>query len=108
MLGPCLGGLWPPTRLLSGLPSILIFMDLVVRFCGIAKTSLFNTVFLEGVKSALLAANGASSNDSLEDKILPMDREFQPWTEKEKNAAVLVVFIGAALSSASNVPDSTS
>ena len=37
------------------------FMDLVVPFCGSAKTSLHNQVFLEGVKTALLAAKGASS-----------------------------------------------
>lgn len=30
-------------------------------FCGAAKTSLHNQVFLEGVKSALLAALGTSS-----------------------------------------------
>ncbi len=32
------------------------FMDLIVPFCGSAKTSLHNQVFLEGVKSAMLAA----------------------------------------------------
>ncbi|KAL5115476.1 hypothetical protein ACEQ8H_006617 [Pleosporales sp. CAS-2024a] len=32
------------------------FMDLIVPFCGSAKTSLHNQVFLEGVKSTLLAA----------------------------------------------------
>jgi len=37
------------------------FMDLVVPFCGSAKTSLHNQVFLEGVKSALYAAKGTSS-----------------------------------------------
>ncbi|KAF2119886.1 homoserine acetyltransferase family protein [Lophiotrema nucula] len=37
------------------------FMDLVVPFCGAAKTSLHNQVFLEGVKSALYAAKGTSS-----------------------------------------------
>jgi S-formylglutathione hydrolase FrmB len=31
------------------------FMDLTVPFCGSAKTSLHNQVFLEGVKSAMLA-----------------------------------------------------
>ncbi|PYI01799.1 homoserine acetyltransferase, partial [Aspergillus sclerotiicarbonarius CBS 121057] len=31
------------------------FMDLVVPFCGSARTSLHNKVFLEGVKTALLA-----------------------------------------------------
>lgn len=37
------------------------FMDLGVPFCGSAKTSLHNQVFLEGVKSALLAGKGAAS-----------------------------------------------
>jgi homoserine acetyltransferase len=37
------------------------FMDLVVPFCGSAKTSLHNQVFLEGVKSALYAAKSSSS-----------------------------------------------
>ena len=37
------------------------FMDLIVPFCGSAKTSLHNKVFLEGVKSALLAARCDSS-----------------------------------------------
>ncbi|KAJ8116124.1 hypothetical protein OPT61_g2368 [Boeremia exigua] len=37
------------------------FMDLGVPFCGSARTSLHNQVFLEGVKSALYAAKGTSS-----------------------------------------------
>ena len=37
------------------------FMDIGVPFCGSAKTSLHNQVFLEGVKSALYAAIGTSS-----------------------------------------------
>ena len=37
------------------------FMDLIVPFCGSAKTSLHNQVFLESVKSALLAGRGSSS-----------------------------------------------
>jgi homoserine O-acetyltransferase len=36
-------------------------MDLIAPFCGSAKTSLHNQVFLEGVKSALYAAKGTSS-----------------------------------------------
>jgi homoserine O-acetyltransferase len=36
-------------------------MDLIVPFCGSAKTSLHNQVMLEGVKSALFAALGTSS-----------------------------------------------
>jgi pimeloyl-ACP methyl ester carboxylesterase len=37
------------------------FMDLLVPFCGSAKTSPHNQVFIEGVKSALYAAIGTSS-----------------------------------------------
>ncbi|TDZ28512.1 Homoserine O-acetyltransferase [Colletotrichum spinosum] len=37
------------------------FIDICVPFCGAAKTSLHNQVFLEGVKSALLAAKKTSS-----------------------------------------------
>lgn len=37
------------------------FMDLVVPFCGSARTSLHNMVFLEGVKAALLGARGKGS-----------------------------------------------
>jgi homoserine O-acetyltransferase len=40
------------------------FLDICVPFCGSAKTSLHNQVFLEGVKSALLAAKGLSSAGS--------------------------------------------
>jgi hypothetical protein len=36
-------------------------MDLAAPFCGSAKTSLHNQVFLEGVKSALYSAIGTSS-----------------------------------------------
>jgi homoserine O-acetyltransferase len=37
------------------------FMDMIVPFCGSAKTSLHNQVMLEGVKSALYAAKGTYS-----------------------------------------------
>ncbi|KAI7161954.1 homoserine O-acetyltransferase [Hortaea werneckii] len=37
------------------------FMDLIVPFCGSARTSLHNRVFLEGVKSAVLAGKQAVS-----------------------------------------------
>ncbi|KIW04996.1 uncharacterized protein PV09_04155 [Verruconis gallopava] len=37
------------------------FMDLIVPFCGSARTSPHNQVFLEGVKAALLAGHGSSS-----------------------------------------------
>lgn len=37
------------------------FMDIAVPFCGSAKTSLHNQVFLEGVKAALLGGKNLSS-----------------------------------------------
>ncbi|KAI4719986.1 homoserine O-acetyltransferase [Aureobasidium sp. EXF-10727] len=37
------------------------FMDKIAPFCGSAKTSLHNQVFLEGVKGALVAGKGAVS-----------------------------------------------
>ncbi|KAI5275500.1 homoserine O-acetyltransferase [Aureobasidium subglaciale] len=37
------------------------FMEKIVPFCGSAKTSLHNQVFLEGVKTALVAAKGGVS-----------------------------------------------
>jgi homoserine acetyltransferase len=37
------------------------FVDLAAPFCGSARTSLHNQVFLEGIKSALYAALGTSS-----------------------------------------------
>jgi homoserine acetyltransferase len=40
------------------------FLDYCIPFCGSAKTSLHNQVFLEGVKSALLAGKGLSSGGS--------------------------------------------
>ena len=49
------------------------FMDLVVPFCGSARTSLHNKVFLEGVKSALLAAKGIPSAGSGEDGYTKME-----------------------------------
>jgi homoserine acetyltransferase len=37
------------------------FMEVCVPFCGSARTSLHNRVFLEGVKAALLGAKRSSS-----------------------------------------------
>ena len=56
------------------------FMDRIVPFCGSARTSLHNQVFLEGVKSALLAPKGASSAGICADN----DARSRLWTEDEK------------------------
>lgn len=57
------------------------FMDICVPFCGSAKTSLHNQVFLEGVKSALLAAKGISSAGST---FGAASKEARKWTSEQK------------------------
>ncbi|KAL7789743.1 Alpha/Beta hydrolase protein [Trichoderma afarasin] len=57
------------------------FMDLGVPFCGSARTSLHNQVFLEGVKSALLAAKGASSAGSAAGELA---QTYRAWTQEER------------------------
>ncbi|KHN97370.1 homoserine acetyltransferase family protein [Metarhizium album ARSEF 1941] len=62
------------------------FADLAVPFCGSARTSLHNQVFLEGVKSALLAARGAASAGSCRGEAAgPGSR---PWTADERAAGL--------------------
>lgn len=64
------------------------FMDIAVPFCGSAKTSLHNQVFLEGVKSALLAAKGHHSAGSCQGGVLPKGVTFRTWSEDEKVAGL--------------------
>lgn len=64
------------------------FMDLVVPFCGSARTSLHNQVFLEGVKSALLAAKGVPSAGSGEDGVYEDGVAFRTWNEKEREVGL--------------------
>jgi homoserine acetyltransferase len=59
------------------------FMDLAVPFCGSAKTSLHNQVFLEGVKTALLAAKGSSSAGISQGEI-SSSKEYRTWTADER------------------------
>ncbi|KAJ9652559.1 hypothetical protein H2201_009213, partial [Coniosporium apollinis] len=59
------------------------FMDLVAPFCGSAKTSLHNQVFLEGVKSALLAAKGTSSGGIVKGEMAEKG-EYRGWSEEER------------------------
>lgn len=63
-------------------------MDIAVPFCGAAKTSLHNQVFLEGVKSALLSAKKQSSAGSCEDGVLPKGEEYRTWTAEETEAGL--------------------
>lgn len=64
------------------------FMDICVPFCGSARTSLHNQVFLEGVKSALLAAKGLSSAGSGHDRVGTSSRTDTEWTEEEKTVGL--------------------
>lgn len=63
------------------------FMDLVVPFCGSAKTSLHNQVFLEGVKTAVLAAKGASSAGIVKGETSG-GSGYRGWTEAEKSVGL--------------------
>ncbi|RMZ89063.1 hypothetical protein DV736_g3715, partial [Chaetothyriales sp. CBS 134916] len=64
------------------------FMDICVPFCGSAKTSIHNQVFLEGVKSALLAAKGASSAGSTFGRVETRGSETRTWTNEEKTVGL--------------------
>ena len=58
-------------------------MDRAVPFCGSARTSLHNQVFLEGVKSALLTAKGAVSGGSCRGEATPAS-QYRGWTDDER------------------------
>ncbi|BAE56138.1 unnamed protein product [Aspergillus oryzae RIB40] len=60
------------------------FMDLVVPFCGSARTSLHNQVFLEGVKGALLAAKHTPSAVLRDTRSPEAGQESRIWNNKEK------------------------
>ena len=64
------------------------FMDLIVPFCGSAKTSLHNQVFLEGVKSALLSAKRFKSSGSGELGVGLDGSPYRPWTPEEREAGL--------------------
>ena len=63
-------------------------MDLCVPFCGSAKTSLHNKVFLEGVKSAMLAAKGIPSAGSGEGGVTTKGQKIRTWTAEEKDVGM--------------------
>ncbi|KAK5089633.1 hypothetical protein LTR70_006556 [Exophiala xenobiotica] len=64
------------------------FMDICVPFCGSAKTSLHNQVFLEGVKSALLAAKKMSSAGTGNDRVETDAGEARAWTKEERTVGL--------------------
>jgi pimeloyl-ACP methyl ester carboxylesterase len=79
------------------------FMDCIVPFCGAAKTSIHNQVFLEGVKSAVLAAKGATSAGSKKGEDRLPEEKYRNWNETEKEVGLKAlgrVFAGWALSQA--------
>ncbi len=64
------------------------FATLGIPFLGAAKTSFHNQVFLEGIKSALLAARKNSSAGSCEDGILSKGEQYRTWTEEEREVGL--------------------
>lgn len=60
------------------------FMDLAIPFCGAAKTSLHNQVFLEGVKSALIAVKNMRSAGLGKIGISEKGEEVRTWTTSDK------------------------
>ncbi|KAF5873380.1 putative homoserine acetyltransferase family protein [Botrytis fragariae] len=66
------------------------FMDICIPFCGSAKTALHNQVFLEGVKSALLAAKSLSSAGSQEGVAVKGEEgdEVRVWSQEEREVGL--------------------
>lgn len=60
------------------------FVDLGVPFCGSARTSLHNQVFLEGPKCALLAAKGAASAGICAGEETSAGGGYRNWTADER------------------------
>lgn len=58
------------------------FMDLVVPFCGAAKTAAHNQAMLEGVKVAVLGARGSSSGGVCKGEANP--GAYRAWSEEER------------------------
>lgn len=63
------------------------FMDIAVPFCGAAKTSLHNQVFLEGVKTALLGAKGITSAGVCAGGV-GQKSAGRMWTDEEKTVGL--------------------
>jgi homoserine O-acetyltransferase len=60
------------------------FMDIAVPFCGSAKTSLHNQVFIEGVKVALLAVKNTRSAGSGKGGLQEDSAEVRTWSERDR------------------------
>jgi homoserine acetyltransferase len=64
------------------------FMDIAIPFCGSARTSPHNRVFLEGVKSALLAAKRQSSAGAGRGRVEAAGKEVRTWTDEERTVGL--------------------
>lgn len=64
------------------------FLDICVPFCGSARTSLHNQVFLEGVKSALLAAKLTHSAGSAKGRVETAGRQDRTWSDAEREVGL--------------------
>lgn len=64
------------------------FMDLIAPFCGAAKTSFHNRAMLEGVKSALYAAKGTSSEGVGKQRLSSDEPHYVRFTEKSKQVGL--------------------
>ncbi|KAK7188272.1 hypothetical protein DPSP01_009067 [Paraphaeosphaeria sporulosa] len=64
------------------------FMDLIAPFCGAAKTSLHNQSMLEGVKSALYAAKGTSSEGIGKQHLSSDKAQYREFTEESKRVGL--------------------
>ncbi|KAI1327803.1 Alpha/Beta hydrolase protein [Xylariaceae sp. FL0255] len=78
------------------------FVDFAIPFCGSARCSLHNQVFLEGVKSALLAAKGVVSGGATKGELTPAS-QYRTWTPEERETGLKAlgrVYAGWGLSQA--------
>lgn len=63
------------------------FMDVIVPFCASAKTALHNNVFLEGEKTALVAARGGKSA-GVGKGVSYGANSVAAWSEEQKDAGL--------------------
>ncbi|KAI1113737.1 Alpha/Beta hydrolase protein [Nemania sp. NC0429] len=78
------------------------FVDLAIPFCGAARCSPHNKVFLEGVKSAPLAAKGAVSDGICKGEATAAS-QYRNWTVNERETGLKAlgrVYAGWGLSQA--------
>ncbi|KAI0150148.1 homoserine acetyltransferase family protein [Xylariaceae sp. FL1272] len=78
------------------------FMDLAIPFCGAARCSIHNQVFLDGVKSALCAAKGTVSGGVAKGEATSAE-EYRNWNKEERETGLKAlgrVYAGWGLSQA--------